>query len=107
MEYYSILPVKGHTEQFAVFVNVANSVDSRDINITVYENDEILFEEVITVLHKIAWFRQVIFDNEKTYTVKYSSYDRHNQTLVESKKIVVDKDYFEYQLPKNGVLALK
>ena len=107
VEYFSILPVKGHTEQFAVFVNVANSVDSRDINITVYENDEILFEEVITVLHKIAWFRQVIFDNEKTYTVKYSSYDRHNQTLVESKKIVVDKDYFEYQLPKNGVLALK
>ena len=107
VEYFSILPVKGHPEQFAVFVNVANSVDSRDINITVYENDEILFEEVITVLHKIAWFRQVIFDNEKTYTVKYSSYDRHNQTLVESKKIVLDKDYFEHQLPKNGVLTLQ
>ena len=89
-----------------MFLNVANSTDSRNINITVYEDENMLFEETVNVLHKIAWFRQVLFDNEKTYIVKYSSYDRHNQTLVESKKIVVDKDYFEHQLPKNGVLTL-
>jgi glycosyltransferase involved in cell wall biosynthesis len=107
VEYFSILPVKDHLDQFAVFINVANSVDSRDINIAVYENNEMLFEEVITVLHKIAWFRQVVFDNEKTYTVEYSSYDRHNQTLVENKKIIVDKYYIENKLPKNGILTLK
>jgi hypothetical protein len=107
VEYFSVLPVKEHPDQFAVFLNIANSTDSRNINITVYEDENMLFEETVNVLHKIAWFRQVLFDNEKTYTVKYSSYDRHNQTLVESKKIVVDKDYFEYQLPKNGVLTLK
>jgi glycosyltransferase involved in cell wall biosynthesis len=106
VEYFSVLPVKEHPDQFAVFLNVANSTDSRNINITVYEDENMLFEEIVNVLHKIAWFRQVLFDNEKTYTVKYSSYDRHNQTLVESKKIVVGKDYFEHQLPKNGVLTL-
>jgi hypothetical protein len=106
VEYFSVLPVKEHPDQFAVFLNVANSTDSRNINITVYEDENMLFEETVNVLHKIAWFRQVLFDNEKTYIVKYSSYDRHNQTLVESKKIVVDKDYFEHQLPKNGVLTL-
>ena len=106
VEYFSVLPVKEHPDQFAVFLNVANSTDSRNINITVYEDENMLFEETVNVLHKIAWFRQVLFDNEKTYIVRYSSYDRHNQTLVESKKIVVDKDYFEHQLPKNGVLTL-
>ena len=106
VEYFSVLPVKEHPDQFAVFLNIANSTDSRNINITVYEDENMLFEEIVNVLHKIAWFRQVLFDNEKTYTVRYSSYDRHNQTLVESKKIVVDKDYFEHQLPKNGVLTL-
>jgi glycosyltransferase involved in cell wall biosynthesis len=107
VEYFSVLPVKEHPDQFAVFLNVANSTDSRNINITVYEDENILFEETVNVLHKIAWFRQVMFDPKKTYTVVYSSYDIHDQTQIENKKIIVDEYYIENQLPKNGVLTLK
>ena len=107
VEYFSVLPVREHPDQFAVFLNVANSTDSRNINITVYEDKNILFEETVNVLHKIAWFRQVMFDLKKTYTVVYSSYDTHNQTQIENKKIIIDEYYIENQLPKNGVLTLK
>ncbi len=107
VEYFSVLPVKEHPDQFAVFLNIANSTDSRNINITVYEDKNILFEETVNVLHKIAWFRQVMFDLKKTYTVVYSSYDTHNQTQIENKKIIIDEYYIENQLPKNGVLTLK
>jgi glycosyltransferase involved in cell wall biosynthesis len=106
VEYFSVLPVKEHPDQFAVFLNVANSTDSRNINITVYEDENILFEETVNVLHKIAWFRQVMFDPKKIYTVVYSSYDIHDQTQIENKKIIVDEYYIENQLPKNGVLTL-
>jgi hypothetical protein len=34
------------------------------------------------------------------------AFDRYNQALVEEKKIIIDKEYFENQLPKNGVLTL-
>jgi hypothetical protein len=34
------------------------------------------------------------------------AFDRYNQNLVESKQIIIDKQYFENQLPKNGLLTL-
>lgn len=106
VEYFSIVQVKDYPEQFAVFLNVSNSVDNRDIKITVYEDNEMLFDELVEVTHKIAWFRQVQFDANKIYTVHYNSYDKHDQTLVKTKKIIVDTQYIKYQLPKNGFLTL-
>jgi hypothetical protein len=106
VEYFSILSVKGHPDQFAVFLSISNSTDSRDINITVYEDDEILFDETVNVVNKLSWFRQVVFNPKKIYSVHYNAYDRHDQSLVENKKIIVDEEYFEINLPKNGFLTL-
>jgi hypothetical protein len=106
VEYFSILTVKDHPEQFAVFLSVANLIDNRDIEIAVYEDDKMLFDETVKVTHKLSWFRQVVFNPEKTYKVYYSAFDRYNQNLVETKKIIINKEYFENQLPKNGFLTL-
>ena len=106
VEYFSILTVKDHPEQFAVFLSVANLIDNRDIEIAVYEDDKMLFNETVKVTHKLSWFRQVVFNPEKTYKVYYSAFDRYNQNLVETKKIIINKEYFENQLPKNGFLTL-
>jgi len=106
VEYFSIISVKDNLDQFAVFLNVSNSTDNRDIEIAVYEDDKMLFDETVKVTHKLSWFRQVTFDPEKTYKVYYMAFDRYNQALVEEKKIIIDKEYFENQLPKNGVLTL-
>jgi hypothetical protein len=107
VEYFSVLPVKDHPEQFAVFLSISNSTDNRDIEIAVYEDDKMLFDETVKVTHRLSWFRQVTFDSEKTYKVYYMAFDRYNQALVEEKKIIIDKEYFENQLPKNGVLTLQ
>jgi hypothetical protein len=107
VEYFSVLPVKDHPEQFAVFLSVANSIDSRDIDITVYEDDQMLFDETVKVVNRVSWFRQVFFAPEKTYKIYYTAYDRYDQSTVESKKIIIDKEYFEINLPKNGFLTLK
>lgn len=106
IEYFSVIQVKDYPDQFAVFLNISNSVDSRDIKITVYEDNEILFDELIEVTHKIAWFRQVCFSYEKVYKIHYNVFDRHDQTLIKTKEIIVDKDYINNQLPKNGFLTL-
>jgi hypothetical protein len=106
VEYFSIIAVKDHPEQFAIFLNVANSTDNRDIDIDVYEDDERLFTETVKVTHKLSWFRQVTFNSLKTYKIYYTAYDRYNQALVEQKKIIIDKEYFENQLSKNGYLTL-
>jgi hypothetical protein len=106
VEYFSVLPVKDHPEQFAVFLSIANSTDNRDIEIAVYEDDKMLFDETVKVTHKLSWFRQVTFDPKKIYKIYYMAFDRYNQALVEEKKIIVDKQYFENQLPKNGYLTL-
>ena len=106
VEYFSIISVKDNPDQFAVFLNISNSTDNRDIEIAVYEDDKMLFDETVKVTHKISWFRQVTFNPEKTYKVYYAAFDRYNQALVEEKKIIIDKEYFENQLPKNGYLTL-
>ena len=106
VEYFSLLAVKDYPDQFAVFLSVANSIDNRDIEIVVYEDDKMLFDETVKVTHKLSWFRQVTFDPEKTYKVYYMAFDRYNQELIEEKKIIVNKEYFENQLPKNGFLTL-
>ena len=107
VEYFSVLPVKNYPDQFAIFLSVANSTDSRDIQIIVYEDDNLLFDETVKVTHKVSWFRQVFFNSKKTYKIHYSAFDRHDQTLVETKNIIVDKQYIQNQLPKNGYLTLQ
>jgi hypothetical protein len=106
VEYFSLLTVKDYPDQFAIFLSVANSIDNRDIEIVVYKDDKMLFDETVKVTHKLSWFRQVTFDPEKTYKVYYMAFDRYNQELIEEKKIIVNKEYFENQLPKNGFLTL-
>ena len=106
VEYFSLLTVKDYPDQFAVFLNIANSTDNRDIEIAVYEDDKMLFDETVKVTHRLSWFRQVTFDPEKTYKVYYMAFDRYNQELIEEKKIIMNKEYFENQLPKNGFLTL-
>jgi hypothetical protein len=106
VEYFSIIAVKDYLDQFAVFLNIANSTDNRDIEIAVYEDDKMLFDETVKITHKLSWFRQVTFNPEKTYKIYYAAFDRYNQALVEKKKIIIDKEYFENQLSKNGCLTL-
>jgi glycosyltransferase involved in cell wall biosynthesis len=106
VEYFSILPIKDHPEQFAIFLSISNSIDNRDIQIAVYEDDKVLFDETVKVTHRLSWFRQVTFNPDKTYKIYYMAFDRYNQELVEDKKIIIDKEYFENQLPKNGLLTL-
>jgi hypothetical protein len=106
VEYFSIVSVKDYPEQFAVFLSVANSTDNRDIQITVYEDNRILFDETVKVTHRLSWFRQVLFNPDKTYKIHYKAFDRYNQDLIEQKEITVDEYYFKNQLPKNGYLTL-
>ena len=106
VEYFSIVSVKDYPEQFAVFLSVANSTDNRDIQITVYEDSRILFDETVKVTHRLSWFRQVLFNPDKTYKIHYKAFDRYNQDLIEQKEITVDEYYFKNQLPKNGYLTL-
>ena len=106
IEYFSVVSVKDHPEQFAVFLNVSNLIDSRDIDITVYEDDEVVFSETIKIVNKVAWFKQVVFNPEKIYKVDYISYDRYDQSVIENKKIIIDKEYFNNILPNNGLLTL-
>ena len=106
VEYFSVVEVKDHPEQFAIFLSIANSTDNRNIYISVFEDDNLLSNDALEITSKVSWFIQVFYDIEKTYTIKYKSYDRHNENLIEEKQIVVDRHYIENQLALNGYLTL-
>jgi hypothetical protein len=72
----------------------------------VFEDDNLLSNDALEITSKVSWFIQVFYDIEKTYTIKYKSYDRHNENLIEEKQIVVDRHYIENQLTLNGYLTL-
>jgi hypothetical protein len=106
VEYFSVVEVKDHPEQFAIFLSIANSTDNRNIKIQILEDDKVLSEDVLEIVSKVSWFIQIFHNIEKTYTIKYESYDRSTGNLIEEKQIVVDKKYIEQQLPLNGYLTL-
>ena len=107
VEYFSVIEVKDHPEQFAIFLNTANSQDNRNIIITVYEEHEILFKESIEINRKVSWFRQIFYSPNKTYIIKYQSYDLYDNSLIEEKEIKVDIEYIKSYLPLNGYLTLQ
>jgi len=107
VEYFSVVEVKDHPEQFAIFLSIANSTDNRNIKIQVLEDDKVFSNDTLEILNKVSWFIQVFYNVEKTYTIKYESYDRSNNNLIEEKQIIVDKKYIEEQLPLNGYLTLQ
>ena len=70
-------------------------------------DDEWETSNYVEILNKVSWFIQVSYKIEKTYTIKYESYDRSNNNLIEEKQIIVDKKYIEEQLSLNGYLTLQ
>jgi glycosyltransferase involved in cell wall biosynthesis len=106
-EYFSILSINDHPGQFAIFLNVSNSRDSRKVVISVFEEENQIVEESFDITTRLSWFKQIIIDYGKTYYVKYSAYDLYNNNLIETKEIKVDKEYLESQIYKNGFLTLK
>ena len=106
VEYFSVVEIKDHPNQFAIFLSIANSTDNRNIKIKIFEDGKILSEEVLEIISKVSWFIQVTYDPEKTYTIQYESYDRSNNNPIEEKQIIVNKKYVTEQLPQNGYLTL-
>jgi hypothetical protein len=107
IEYFSVIPIKDNPNQFAVFLHVNNFQDSRVINITITENDNLISDDNINFTNKMSWFKQISSNIENTYEIKYKSFDEINGSLIETKVIKIDKDYFENKINQNGLLILK
>jgi glycosyltransferase involved in cell wall biosynthesis len=107
IEYFSVIPIKDNLNQFAVFLHVNNFQDSRVINITITENDNLISDDNINFTNKMSWFKQIFSNIENIYEIKYKSFDEINGSLIETKVIKIDKDYFENKINQNGLLILK
>jgi hypothetical protein len=55
----------------------------------------------------MSWFKQIFSNIENIYEIKYKSFDEINGSLIETKVIKIDKDYFENKINQNGLLILK
>jgi len=105
VEYFTILPTtKGN---FAPYLQITNSKDSRKVIIQVKENDEIIFDTNFEVTNRITWFEDVSYNVNNHYTVTMESYDLVTGKLVDSNILELDKEYLLNVLPNNGLINYK
>ena len=54
VEYFSVVEIKDHPNQFAIFLSIANSTDNRNIKIKIFDDGKILSEEVLEIISKVS-----------------------------------------------------
>jgi len=107
VEYFTVLPISNIPGHFAPFVQISNNNDSRFINYTLIKNGVIINEAKFEVKSKFYTYDLVQFDFESTYIVKWDLYDLDTKEFIESKEVIVDNNYYNNELEKNGTFEYK
>ena len=107
VEYFTVLPVTNIPNHFAPFVQISNNNDSRFIKYILTKNGEVINEAEFEVRSKFYVYDLVQFDFESTYVVKWDLYDLDTKEFIESKEIVIDNNYYNNELERNGKFEYK
>ena len=102
VEYFTVLP-SNKPGVFAPYIQVSNSNDSRLIKYSLYKNNELVKEVNHEVTGKLFYHDLVEFEENDSFEVKFESYDLDTNVYLDSKIIIVDKDYRNNKISKNGL----
>ena len=102
IEYTTVLPTNVENN-FAIFYQNSNEVDSRILVINAFENDNEIFNETVNINSKFAWYRLYHFIGQEV-TINFNFYDAHDNKFLNKKTIIVNQDYIDNKLQLNGFL---
>ena len=102
VEYFTILPsdIPNH---FAPFVQISNSNDSRLLKYTLEKNGNIVNEAEFEITSKFHVYDIVKFSKGDVFNVTWDTYDLATNIQLDSKTVIVDDNYRENQISKNGL----
>ena len=102
VEYFTILPsdIPNH---FAPFVQISNSNDSRLLKYTLEKNGNVVNEAEFEITSKFHVYDIVKFSKGDVFNVTWDTYDLATNIQLDSKTVIVDDNYRENQIFKNGL----
>jgi hypothetical protein len=102
VEYFTILPsnIENH---FVPFVQISNSNDSRLLVYTLEKNGVIINKEQFKITSKFHTYKVVKYTKNDVFKVRWEVYDLDTNLHLDTKEIVVDYNYRENQINKNGL----
>ena len=114
-EYFSVIPVyeniqkdgleiNNPTNNIAIFLKTSNKKDNRIFNLKIYEGENLIEEEKYEIT---TYFSSYKILPESKYRLVLEIYDINSNKIIEVKEIIIDQNYLENILPKNGKFALK
>ena len=101
LQYFAVLP---YENKIIPYFYSANNEDDRIIKLFVIKNNNKTLLKEYHVVNS-SWFYETL-DKEECILL-FESYDPKTNNLIETKKIVVDRNYLDNTLPNNGNFTLK
>lgn len=106
VEYYTVLPTN-IPDHFAVYIRITNDHDSRDIELNVSENNELILSDYIKVEGKLDYYKLIKYSSDNEYTIDFDIKDQVSGEHIETKTLTLTPDYIINQLPQNGNFEYK
>ena len=106
VEYFTVLPVSGDSENLALFLKTSNDEDNRLFNIRVWENNEKIipyFNQSIHINSSKEFYNILPISKDNTYLVECWIMDYETGGLIDSKTIIINKEYIENLRKKAGL----
>jgi hypothetical protein len=102
VEYFTILP-SNIPDHFTPFVQISNSNDSRLLKYTLEKNGVITNTAEFQITSKFHVYDIVKFTEGDIFKVTWDTYDLATNVQLDSKTVIVDDDYRNNQIFKNGL----
>jgi len=106
VEYFTVMPVKGCFDNYALYYQNSNAFDTRKVIVSAESNNELIFEETLDVSRNFSWYRTE-FRSQEDVLIKFKSIDIKTNKIIQQKEILLNQDYFDNQLYKNGLFTIK
>lgn len=92
IEYNTILPVENEPDKFVIWFSSANSLDSRDFNIAVRKNGNIILTDLKPIDKKFVYYKKVKFTKGDNFEINFRVIDGNE--VLRNKIIKVNDEVF-------------
>lgn len=93
IEYYTILPLENDPNKFVIWFSSANSLDDRNLKLSVIKNDKIILDEIKNIDKQFVYFKDFEFKEGDQYKIIFNIFT--NGDILKTKEIIVDDNIFK------------
>jgi len=105
VEYYTVLPYKNHPNKLVSYFQISNNEDTRVVKYYLYKNKELIEKKYYEITGKSFEFNIVEdYNKSDVFKIEWVVVD-NNGKFLNKKTIIIDSEYREKQLNKNGLFT--